>query len=141
MTKGGTLYRGNVFEKRISGDGELATLILKNAERMIRDDFYKSQVECEVINRADPAAAQPDTESYWRSIPGEMFLLNGSEISTVNVRHVRPVTLLKQDGDDDMMKVFAEIRGLLKDIKKGNASAPSASNETPNEEDGTGKAR
>ena len=141
MTKGGTLYRGNVFEKRISGDGELATLILKNAERMIRDDFYKSQVDCEVINRADPAAAQPDTESYWRSIPGEMFLLNGSEISTVNVRHVRPVTLLKQDGDDDMMKVFAEIRGLLKDIKKGNASAPSASNETPNEEDGTGKAR
>lgn len=138
LTKNGILYRGNVFEKRINNDGELATLILENAQRMMRADFAKDRAEYETKKASDPTVAKPDTESYWRVIPGEMFLLNGSEISTVNVRHVRPVSVLKQDGDEDMMKVFGEIRLLLRDIKKGNAVGQLPSNEPPKAGDSVG---
>jgi hypothetical protein len=59
---------------------------------------------------SNPTLAKPDTEDYWRKIPGEMFLLSGSEIATVNVRHVRPVGVLNPKEHQDLQKAFATLR-------------------------------
>jgi hypothetical protein len=109
MMKGGILYRGIVFEKRISSDGGLATLILKDAQRMLRDEFVRDRSAYEEKKNDDPTPLKPDTEDYWRKIPGEMFLVNGDEIATINVRHVRPVAIINPKGDQELQKVFAEL--------------------------------
>jgi len=116
MLKNGILYRGNVFEKRISAAGDLATLILEDTERMIRDEYTRDRTAYETIKSTDPAALKPDTEAYWRKIPGEMFLVNGSEIATVNVRHVRPVGVLKPREDVELTETLLAIRTLVNTI-------------------------
>ena len=119
LTKSGILYRGNVFEKRITADGDLATLILHDAQRMVRADFIRDRTAYEQNKATSPELKKPDTEDYWRKIPGELFLLNGSEIATVNVRHVRPVGVLKPSEDEELLKAFAELRKQLNhQIKK-----------------------
>jgi hypothetical protein len=110
LTKNGILYRGYVYEKRITSDGDLATLILEGAQRMVRADFMRDRSAYEDTKTSDPTLAKPDTEDYWRKIPGEMFLLSGSEIATVNVRHVRPVGVLNPKEHEDLQKAFAALR-------------------------------
>lgn len=66
---------------------------------MVRDDYVRDRSAYEKRKTEDASAVKPNTEDYWRTIPGEMFLLNGSEIATVNVRHVRPVGVLKPEND------------------------------------------
>ncbi|HWB33310.1 MAG TPA: hypothetical protein VG714_09070 [Acidobacteriaceae bacterium] len=113
MTKGGILYRGTVFEKRVTSDGDLATLVIKNAQRMVRADFLKDRAEYEQKKEQQPELKKPDTENYWRDIPGELFLLNGSEIATINVRHVRSVAVLKPSEDERLRAILAAIREQL----------------------------
>jgi hypothetical protein len=110
MTKDGILYRGNVYEKRIAADGDLATLILQNAQRMIRADFLRDRTTYEQNKGTDPSLVKPNTEDYWRKIPGEMFLVNGTEIATVNIRHVRPVAILKPGENQSLIDAFATLR-------------------------------
>ena len=38
-----------------------------------------------------------------------MFLVNGDEIATINVRHVRPVGVLNPKDDQELQKVFAQL--------------------------------
>jgi|GEM_PF-1546180 len=110
MMKNGILYRGTVFEKRITADGNLATLILQDAERMIRADLLRDRSAYEQNRSSDPSLAKPDSEDYWHRIPGELLLVNGAEIATVNVRHVRPVAVLRPDEDKELLKAFAALR-------------------------------
>jgi hypothetical protein len=77
---------------------------------MVRDDFIRDRTAYEAKRADDPAARKPDTENYWRDIPGELFLLNGSEIATINVRHVRPVGILKPAEDERLRIAFAALR-------------------------------
>jgi len=116
MLKTGILYRGTVFEKRISANGDLATLILSDTERMIRDEYTRDRTAYEASKSTNPAAIKPDTEAYWRKIPGEIFLINGSEIATVNVRHVRPVGVLKPREDVELNETLLAIRALVNTI-------------------------
>ncbi len=113
MMKNGTLYRGTVFEKRITAEGNLATLILQDAQRMVRADFIRDRAAYEDNRPTDPSLMKPDTEDYWRTIPGELFLLNGSEIATVNVRHVRPVAILKPEEDQELLQAFSQLRSQI----------------------------
>jgi len=118
MTKGGILYRGTVFEKRISADGDLATLILKSAQRMIRGDFQRDRTSYEENKGVNPALPKPNPEDYWRDIPGELFLVNGSEISSVNVRHIRSVAVLKPKENEELAKAFSALQAeILKQIE------------------------
>ena len=118
MTKGGILYRGTVFEKRISADGDLATLILKNAQRMVRNDFQRDRNSYEENKAANPDLQKPNTEDYWRDIPGELFLVNGSEISSVNVRHIRSVKVLKPKENEELTKAFSALQAeIVKQIE------------------------
>lgn len=123
LTKGGILYRGNVYEKRITATGDLATLILQDAQRMVRDDYIRDKNLYENSKTQDSSVRKPDTEDYWRKIPGEMFLLNGSEIASVNIRHVRPVGVLKPQQDQDLMRVFAQISEQLKKVESALSAA------------------
>ena len=63
---------------------------------------------------------KPNTEDYWREIPGELFLLNGSEIATVNVRHVRPVGILKPKEDPALTDVLIALRKQLEEHGANN---------------------
>jgi hypothetical protein len=115
LTKNDILYRGKVYEKRITADGDLATLILQDAQRMLRADFARDRSKYEDQKNDDPSLTKPETDDYWRKIPGEMFLLKGSEIATINVRHIRPVAVLNPKEDQELRKVFA---ALLEQIKR-----------------------
>jgi hypothetical protein len=110
LTKNGILYQGYVYEKRVTSDGDLATLIITDAQRMMRDDFIRDRSSYEDKKASDPTVTKPKTENYWRKIPGEMFLLNGSEIATINVRHVRPVGVLKPREDQELTKALIMLR-------------------------------
>jgi hypothetical protein len=110
MTKSDIVYRGTVYEKRIGSDGDLATLVLQNAERMVRADFLRDRTTYEVARVNNPALLKPSTEDYWRKIPGELFLLNGSEISSINIRHIRSVAVLKPKENEELTKAFSALR-------------------------------
>lgn len=118
QTKNEILYRGIVFEKRISADGNLATLILQDAERMVRDDYRRDRTFYEENKSSSPNLVKPKTDDYWRKIPGEMFLLNGSEIATVNIRHVRPIAVIDPQKDTDLLKAFGELVEELSNISQ-----------------------
>jgi len=125
LTKNETLYRGTVFEKRINSDGDLATLILEDAQRLIRSDYLRDRAAYEEQKAANPTLEKPDTEDYWHKIPGEIFLLNGSEIATVNVRHVRPVAALHPDRA--LLNAFAALQQQLErrlDDRADTSSSP-----------------
>lgn len=121
MTKGGLLYRGNVYEKRIKADGDLATLVLENAQRIVRAEYLRDRTLYEEQKATTPKLKKPDTEDYWKKIPGELFLLNGSEIASINVRHVRPVRVLKPKEDQELLKAFAALSQQLQKLVEERA--------------------
>ena len=77
---------------------------------MVRADFIRDRSAYEDKKASNPSLVKPDTEDYWRKIPGEMFLLSGSEIATINVRHVRPVGVLNPKKHEELQKAFAALR-------------------------------
>lgn len=109
--KGGLLYRGNVSEKKIASDGTLQTLILSSVQRFLQPDFDRDLLKFEAkgTQRKISPSQKPDSDLYWRRIPGELFVIVGSDISTVNVRHVSTVSSTKPNED-------AELKGLLREV-------------------------
>lgn len=79
LTKAGTLYQGRIQDKMLNADGSLHTITLASPRRFLRDEF-----------RAE-SALDPDTASsdYWKSIPGNLFVLMGSDIANLNLKYIR----------------------------------------------------
>lgn len=72
------LYQGIVQDKVLGIDGTLRTLTLGDPKR-----FQK--VEYDTAKQSD---AGTKSETYWREIPGNLFVILGSEIVNVNLRYV-----------------------------------------------------
>jgi hypothetical protein len=112
MTGNGILYRGAVQEKSIGADGALQTLILSSPERFLRPEFSKDRTAYEEL--ADKSGRKkPDPNTYWRKIPGELFLLVGSDIKSVNVRHVNTMASVNPADDPELKRVLQEVRAAL----------------------------
>lgn len=89
MTKAGVLYQGRIQDKMLNADGSLHTITLASPRRFLRDEF-----------RAQ-AVLDPETESadFWKSIPGNLFVLMGSDIVNLNLKYIRqrPISLRFND--------------------------------------------
>ncbi len=89
LTKAGTLYQGRIQDKMLNPDGSLHTITLASPRRFLRDEF-----------RAQ-SALDPDTDSsdFWKSIPGNLFVLMGSDIVNLNLKYIRqrPMSLRFDD--------------------------------------------
>lgn len=110
LTKSGILYRGEAYEKMVGADGSLQTLILEYAHRYLRDDF--SEARRAWSDCALPKETQkPRTEDFWRPIPGKLFVIVGSDVCSVNVRHESaPAALAKEKKADEAYKaVLADL--------------------------------
>jgi hypothetical protein len=85
LLKNGVMYQGRVREKTLTGDGALQSLVLADPRRFLREPFEEHKKEW------------PGTDSakYWKPIPGNMFIVLGSEISNLNLRYLAPIVLSK----------------------------------------------
>ena len=117
MTKGGVLYRGAVNEKAIGPDGKLETLILTSVDRFLHPEFVRARTAYESLDEKVPEK-KPVADTYWRRIPGELFLITGSEISTVNVRHVSTVSSSNPSEDEELIKILANLNDKLQERLK-----------------------
>ncbi|MFP5249404.1 MAG: hypothetical protein ACLGP3_06225, partial [Acidobacteriota bacterium] len=107
LTKGGVVYSGRLSDKALSPTGELESLTLDGPRRFRREQYLQS-----LRNNQSP---NPD--DFWRGIPGNMFVIPASEISTLNIRHIPAVTKFGQQFSDiaDALKVLEK---KLKDLEK-----------------------
>jgi hypothetical protein len=81
LTRSGKLYSGRLADKVIASSGDLQSLTLDSPRRFRREQYLEAQ-------KSDPSVK---AESYWASIPGNLFLIVASDISTLNIRHIPPV--------------------------------------------------
>jgi hypothetical protein len=77
LAKSGIIYRGRLASKSLNADGSLSSITLEQPERFRRDAYLEAMRD----NQGTPPA------TFWKSIPGNMFVLLGSEISSLNLRY------------------------------------------------------
>lgn len=89
LTKAGTLYQGRIQDKMLNADGSLHTVTLASPRRFLRDEFRAK------------AALDPDADSadFWKGIPGNLFVIIGSDIVNLNLKYIpqRPMSLRFDD--------------------------------------------
>ena len=89
LTKSNALYQGRIQDKMLNADGSLHTITLASPRRFLRDEF-RAQTDLD-----------PDTDSadFWKSIPGNLFVLMGSDIVNLNLKYIRqrPMSLRFED--------------------------------------------
>jgi hypothetical protein len=78
LTKGGILYQGKVTEKILGPEGKLETLTLSDPRRFLREQFQENKKRWQSTK----------SEDYWRPIPGNLFVIFGSEIASMNLRYL-----------------------------------------------------
>ncbi len=101
LTKADVLYRGRVVDKMLAPDGSLASITLAGPGRFRRADYLDAKRQ-----------SATNKEEYWVEIKGAMFIIMGSEISTINLRHSSASAV---SGDEEVVKV---LRSLLKRYAK-----------------------
>jgi hypothetical protein len=118
MTKAGALYRGAVYEKNIASDGSLQTIILSAPCRFLNAEFLKDCTEYEKL--ADKSLInKPAKADYWKKIPGEMFLLSGADITSVNVRHVgKTLAAVNPTEDTELIEILKTLNSTLNELKQ-----------------------
>ena len=88
LTKSGILYAGALEDKVIGPDGNLQTLTLREPKRFRREEYLEDKKN----------QLNPKPESYWKAIPGNLFVIMASDITTLNVRHL-PATVRQFRGE------------------------------------------
>jgi hypothetical protein len=115
LTKSGTLYAGRLADKVIAASGDLQSLTLDSPRRFRRDQYLEAQ-------KADPSVK---VEAYWKSIPGNLFVVVASDISTMNIRHVPPV---RRFGErfKDVADALKEIERKVRELEKSRGQVGSS---------------
>ena len=95
LTRANVLYQGRIQDKMLNPDGSLHAITLASPRRFLRDEFHFAQT------------ADPDTESsdYWKSIPGNLFVIMGSDIVNLNLKYVplKPHTFKRSPADAELL--------------------------------------
>jgi hypothetical protein len=113
MTKGGKLYRGEVRNLYLAPDGGLQTIILKEAERFLQDDYTSDLTKFEALSET-ARSIRPSSNDYWRKIPGLGFFILGGDVSTVNGRQVSLLSSVDPLQDPELVKVLNALTERLK---------------------------
>jgi hypothetical protein len=79
LTKSNTLYQGRVQDKMLNSDGSLHSITLASPRRFLREQFHAEQQELPEVS----------SEDFWLTIPGNIFIIMGSDITNLNLRYVR----------------------------------------------------
>ena len=92
LTKSNTLYQGRVQDKMLNSDGSLHSLTLGSPRRFLREQFQKAKDEL------------PDTEidDFWHNIPGNLFIVMGSDIVNLNLRYVREIVFASEPSPEEV---------------------------------------
>ena len=92
LTKSNTLYQGRVQDKMLNSDGSLHSLTLASPRRFLREQFQKAKDEL------------PDTEidDFWHNIPGNLFIVMGSDIVNLNLRYVQEVMFASEPSPEEV---------------------------------------
>jgi hypothetical protein len=108
MTTGDKLFQGRLVDKTLGADGSLVNIVLAEPQRFRREEYLE----------AKRSGNSPVSGSFWKSIPTYMFVVMGSEIATMNIRHVpKDVSQLKLDSkDSDLRKELDAVEALLKSL-------------------------
>jgi hypothetical protein len=119
LTKSGTLYQGALSDKIIAADGSLESLTLSNPRRFKRDQYLDDMKNQEKVK----------AEDYWKTIPGNLFVILEHDISTFNVRHIPGSVRRFSEEFKDIAEAMKDIQAKLLELqrKKSGAPGPSAS--------------
>lgn len=79
LTKTNNLYQGKVQDKMLNPDGSLHSITLASPRRFLREQYQKEKDQL------------PETEPdyFWHTIPGNLFIIMGSDITNLNLRYVK----------------------------------------------------
>lgn len=105
LTKTNVLYRGYVRDKLLTAEGGLGSLLLADPQRFRRERY----IDDVRTGSAKKPTAIPRKQDYWQTIPGQSFLIMGSEISTINLTHASPSAVYEDS------EVIEALRKLIKE--------------------------
>ena len=121
MTKSGVLYQGSLADKVIGADGGLQSLTLENPRRFRREQYVEDR-------KNNPAI---DADQYWKTIPGNLFVILGPDIASVNVRHLPSMREFIELDDiaDALREVVAKIKRQSRSalVEPGGIEPPTSS--------------
>jgi hypothetical protein len=83
MTKRDILYRGTIEELVLAPDGALSGLLITKPVRYQREKFLD---DLKRYSEGPKTEAKPNTDNYWKKIPGHAFLIMSEDIETINLR-------------------------------------------------------
>lgn len=106
MTKGGMLYQGQFADRLLGPDGSLVSITLREPKRFKRDQYLAALKD-------DP---KTNVDDFWKAIPGNIFVVMGSEISTLNLRYT-PQTLDQWADFEDVRDVLRKLSRILEEKK------------------------
>jgi len=99
LAKNDILYAGRLADKVLSPTGELQSVTLGKPRRFKREEYLD----------AKKAGSNVQSDAFWKPIPSELFVIVGSEISTINVRHIPSVPQFAERYED-----IAELMHVIK---------------------------
>ena len=83
MTTRDILYRGTIQELMLAPDGALSGLLISKPLRYQREKYV---ADWKKYSEGPKTEEKPDTDNYWKGIPGDAFLIMSSDIETINLR-------------------------------------------------------
>ena len=107
LTKSGIMYSGRLADKALTPSGQLASLTLESPRRFRREHYLEAR-------KADPSAK---AEFFWKPIPGNLFVIVASEISTLNIRHIPAVSRFGEKFQD-IAKALKQLEQKLHDLEQ-----------------------
>ena len=102
LTKNGTLYQGVVKDKMLNSDGTLNSVTLASPRRFLRDQFQKKKDDSPTTKVND----------FWHNIPGNLFIIMGTDITNLNLRYVRE-NLLAYEPSTEEIEILRRLLGRL----------------------------
>lgn len=101
LTRSG-LYRGRIQDKALGPDGNLRSITLDEPKRF--------QKELYLAAREKDGAA--NSSGFWAAVPGNMFVIVGSEVLNLNLRYIAPpgqVVAPTQQQKDALRDLLAQL--------------------------------
>lgn len=119
MTKRDILYRGTVQELMLEPDGALSGLLITKPSRYQREKFLDDLKE---YSEGPKTQAKPNTDNYWKKIPGHAFLIMSDQIETINLRSY-------ERGDQELLNRLKQI--LRRQVSTARSRNPTAKSQSP----------
>jgi hypothetical protein len=107
LTTSDVLYQGRVQDKMLNPDGSLHSITLANPRRFLREQYQKEKDQ----------SPKTKADNFWRDIPGNLFIVMGSDITNLNLRYVRK-NLLAYKPSPEEIEVLRRLLGRLTEPKR-----------------------